>query len=127
MGFWTNDLDRHSADEVEDLAYGATGGPAKQWLAGALVPVAICIYGMVCLDRGYTTLPGSGGQSMALHGAEGVALACSYLAFGAFLHFHYFWGLHDKLYRFSQGLKVTALLLALPLFLYALGKTIFWA
>jgi len=122
MGFWKNDYHRNSADEIEGWAYGPSGGPVKQWLAGAAIPLLVIIYGAVCLNRGYTTLPSTRGASEILKNTEGIALACSYIAFGAFLHFHYFWGLHDRLYQFSEILKTLALLVAIPLLLFAVGN-----
>ncbi len=124
MGFWTNDLNRYRGNDVEDWSHGPSGGPVKQWLAGAVIPFMILIYAIVCLDRGYTTLLGNRG-SATLYNTEGIALACSYIAIAAFLHFHYFWGLHDKLYRFGQTLKVVALIIFIPLFLYAVFNMVF--
>lgn len=126
MSRWTKKYQRRiNAHHVETFADYPSGGPLMQWLSGGLIPLAILIYGINCLDRGFTTMPGRGGSAI-FDGPEGVALAWSYIACGCFLHFHYFWGLHDKLYKFSEMLKTGALLAALPLFFYALGRVFFW-
>lgn len=126
MSRWTKKYQhRINTHQVEAFADCPSGGPVKQWLSGALIPLAILAYGINCLDRGFTTMPGRGGSAI-FDGPEGVALACSYIAFGCFFHFHYFWGLHDKLHRFSETLKIVSLLAALPLFLYAMGRVFFW-
>ena len=57
-----------------------------------------------------------------MKGDAGFWLAASYIAIGAFMHFHYFWGLSERLWRFSQFAKVSALLVFLPCFLYALYR-----
>lgn len=123
---WTKKYQhRINSNQVDVYADGPSGGSVSQWLGGALIPLTILIYGINCLERGFTTLPGRGGSAI-FDGPEGIALACSYIAFGCFLHFHYFWGLHEKLYRFSESLKILALLAALPLFFYSLARVFFW-
>jgi hypothetical protein len=118
---WTRKVGSASVDEVEDLAYGPSGGRAKQWLAGFFLAAIPITYGIVCLHRGHTTLFGRGPNWDAT-GAAGFWLAVSYIALGAFLHFHYFWGLSDHLWRFSQVLKLLCVLVFLPSFLYALYR-----
>jgi len=39
MGFWTKDINRHHANEYDNWAYGPSGGPVKQWLAGAVIAI----------------------------------------------------------------------------------------
>jgi hypothetical protein len=43
---------------------------------------------------------------------------------GMFIHFHYFWGLHSRLWRFSQSLKVASLVVFLPCFIYGVALAI---
>lgn len=104
----------------EDLAYGPSGGRSKQWIAGVLLASLPMVYGILCLQRGHTALFGSRGTDQTLVGSAGISLAIAYISAGAFLHFHYFWGLSDRLWRFSQALKVASLLVFLPSFFYAL-------
>lgn len=125
MSLWFNKDRRTILDEAEDLAYSPSGGRTKQWIAGAAIPLCIIAYGVVCLKTGSTTLPGRRG-SIELHGTEGVTLACAYLALGAFLHFHYFWGLQERLQPFSEPLKVLSLLAFLSCFLYTLYHMLLW-
>jgi hypothetical protein len=117
---WTRKIHRNVFDDAEDLAYGPSGGRTKQWIAGAILASLPIIYGIHCIQRGHTTLFGSRGNSEKLVGSAGVSLAIAYISIGAFLHFHYFWGLSDRLWRFSQVLKVACLLVFLPAFFYAL-------
>lgn len=125
MSIWTNKEHRTYLDDAENLAYGPSGGPVKQWLAGVVLALLPIIYGSICIDRGHTTLPGSRGGSLELKGDAGFWLAVSYIAIGAFAHFHYFWGLSDRLCRFSQFAKVSSLLVFLPSFIYAIYLALF--
>lgn len=117
---WTRKTHRTVFDDAENLAYGPSGGRIKQWLAGVVLASLPIVYGIHCIQRGYTTLFGDRGINQKLTGETGVWLAVAYIAIGAFVHFHYFWGLSDRLWRFSQALKVIFLLVFLPSFFYAL-------
>ena len=89
--------------DEDDLVYRPSGGPAKQWLAGVLLASLPVIYGIVCIRRGHTTLFGSYGRTLDLAGGAGLSLAVSYIALGAFLHFHYFWGFSVRFWRLGQA------------------------
>ena len=119
---WTRKTHRTVFDDAEDLAYGPSGGRAKQWIAGVILALLPIIYGIHCIQQGHTTLFGSGDIDEKLSGVAGTSLAVAYIAVGAFIHFHYFWGLSERLYRFSQPLKVISLLVFLPAFFYALYR-----
>jgi hypothetical protein len=121
MNIWSRKQHRTYFDDAENLAYGPSGGRMKQWLAGVVLAAVPIIYGIVCIQRGYTTLFGSRASSN-LTGNAGFWLAVAYIAIGAFLHFHYFWGLSERLYRLSQLAKVLSLLVFLPSLLYALYR-----
>lgn len=122
---WTRKTRRTAFDDAEDLAYGPSGGRTKQWLAGAFLASLPMVYGILCLQRGHTTLFGSRGTDQTLVGSAGISLAIAYVSVGTFLHFHYFWGLSDRLWRFSQALKIASLLVFLPSFFYALYLSFF--
>jgi len=115
----------NQADDIEEWAHGPNSSEHerwKQWLLGvglALLPV---IYGLVCIQRGSTHLFGRRGSGAELTGAEGVALAIAYIAIGVFLHFHYFWGLSDRLWKYSVTGKTVALTVFLGALFYALCK-----
>ena len=119
---WTRKDGRTCVDDAEDMAFGPSGGRVKQWLAGVILAAAPIIYGIVCIHRGHATLFGKRGSNLDLSGDAALWLAISYIAVGAFLHFHYFWGLSESLWRFSQAGKVVSVLIFLPSFLYALYR-----
>jgi hypothetical protein len=110
--------------DEEDLAYGPSGGPVKQWVAGVLIAAVPIIYGIVCISRGYTTLFGNRGKTLDVTGDAGLSLAVSYIALGGFLHFHYFWGLSERLWRFGQVLKLVCILIFLFALLFALYRIV---
>jgi hypothetical protein len=105
------------ADDVESLAYLPAGGRSKQWKSGMGLACLPVIYGLYCLHKGDATLPWRNAIPMKYE--AGQALAIAWIAVGAFLHFHYFWGLSDRLWKASQPLKVLALLVFLGAFFYA--------
>ncbi len=117
---WTRREHRTCFDDAEDLAEGPSGGRVKQWLAGVILAAVPIIYGIICIHRGHATLLGRRAASLDVSGKAGFWLAVSYIAVGSFLHFHYFWGLSERLWRFSQAGKFTSVLVFLPSFLYAL-------
>lgn len=94
------------------------------WLAGvgcALIPI---IYGSKCLWTGSARLFGKRTSGLTLTGDAGFALAIAYIAVGAFIHFHFFWGLHPRLHKFCGLMKLFALLVFLATFGYAMFKVI---
>jgi len=117
MSIWTNNPFKADVDAADSLAHGPSGGLLKMWLVGVGMAMIPASYGIHCLLAGRAVLPGQNGDSMETSGPTAIALAVAYISVGAFIHFHYFWGLHPKLYRWSQFLKV----LAVMVFLGSLG------
>ena len=117
---WTRREQRTCFDDAEDLAEGPSGGRVSQWLAGVILAAVLITYGIICIHRGHATLFGSRVANLDVTGKAGFWLAVSYIAVGSFLHFHYFWGLSERLWRFSQAGKFASVLVFLPSFLYAL-------
>ena len=114
------DVRGEGADGFDDLAYGPSGGRGKQWFVGVVVAALPVIYGIYSIQRGWTTLFGSGREDARISGDAALWMSVAYIAFGAFLHFHYFWGLIEGLWRYSQGLKTVALLVVLPAFVWGM-------
>src|SRR5437660_10788179 len=81
---------------------------SSKWLAGVILAAVPIIYGIICIHRGHATLLGRRAASLDVSGKAGFWLAVSYIAVGSFLHFHYFWGLSERLWRFSQAGKFTS-------------------
>ena len=93
------------------------------WLLGvglALVPIG---YGVHCLQTGHATFFGRN-SDLELDGSTAVALAIAYIALGAFIHAHWFWGLHPKLEMWSPLLKILAILVFLGGFGYTMYEIV---
>ena len=124
MGMWTNKVHRTAFDEAEALSGSACGGPIKMWLSGmvlAAIPVVVGIRGIM---SGHAVLPGRGRGNLHVAGTAAIALSIAYISAGIFIHFHYFWGLHEALYRWSEIGKIVAVTAFLASFGYALWHVI---
>lgn len=119
MSFWTRNPHEIDAEVADSLAHAPSGGRVKMWLLGFGVAILPVYYGIRCLQTGHTKLFGQNGSDLDLTGSPAVATAISYIAFGVFIHAHWFWGLHPKLEPFNPVLKVPAVLA----FLGGLGYT----
>lgn len=120
MSIWTN-KDRPSfAEDVDNFGNPPAGGTGKMWWGGVAVAGALVIYALVCLVSGEITLPSGrgGGGSLHVKGPAATSISVAYMALGLFIHFHYFWGLHASLYRYSQTLKTLSLIVFIPCLLY---------
>ncbi len=67
----------------------------------------------------YAWLPGQSSFGIDTYGSTGVALAIAYIAVGAFIQFHYCWGLHAKLHVVRRFMKLLAVLTFLGCLGYA--------
>jgi hypothetical protein len=122
MGFWTNKNHRTVLDDAEWLGYPPEGGRVKMWLLGVgltLVPIG---YGIRGLYNGQMTLIGKHGANLELHGAAATAMAISMIAVGVFIHFHWFWGIHQKLSPFSAIGKILSATVFIGSFGYMMWK-----
>ena len=124
MGFWTNKQHRTALDDAEDLANAPEGGPLKMWLVGAGLALVPLCYGACGLWTGETTFFGGRGGSLELHGPAAVAMSIAYISVGAFIHFHWFWGLHPRLRGWSQLFKTLAVLVFLGSFAFTIYRVL---
>jgi hypothetical protein len=102
-----------------------TGGPFKMWFWGVAVAFFPLGYGVYCLFTGHASIIGRGGESAAFHGAEAVGLAIGYISVGAFLHFRYFWGLHERLRERHQVFVLLSILGLIGSCLYIFYRILF--
>lgn len=124
MNRWIHRDHSTSEENLIDLAQQPSGGPTQKWFGGIAVPALIIGYGIWCLYTGETILIVRRQTDLRVTGTAATALSTAYVAFGLFLHFHYCWGLHDRLWRYSQALKIISLLIFLPCFLYGVALAI---
>ncbi|MEZ0275897.1 MAG: hypothetical protein ACAH88_13410 [Roseimicrobium sp.] len=121
MSLWTNKDRRTVLDDADSFAYTPSGGPAKKWIAGAILPALIVLYAVACLKSGETEIIGRRGSVVA-RGPAAISLAVAYIAGGFFLHFHYFWGLSERLEPYAERLKIISLVVFLGGFLFGISR-----
>ncbi len=88
-------------DDLEDLAYDAHVGPWQKWGMGVVLPAIAITYGVASIAAARTTVFAPRARDAEVTGAPAVAIAIAYVAFGAMLHCHFFWGLNERLWRYS--------------------------
>lgn len=116
MSFWTNKDRSTILSDAEELAHAPERSPWTKYILGFFVPSALIIYSLYSINRGSITLPGSRG-SMTITGDDVTLLAVAYVALAVFLHCHWVWCLHERLWIYAGRLKVGSLLVFLPCFL----------
>ena len=62
-----------------------------KWDGGLIVPVALAVYGIICIVDRQGYLPGYYRSGMVLRETNAAMLAVAGLGAGLFLNFHYFW------------------------------------
>jgi hypothetical protein len=121
MALWTSEPRPTIADDTESLAHCPSGGPLKMWLAGMGVAGALAAYGIACIVSEEATMLARHSRNMHVTGPAAVWIGAAWIALAGFIHFHYFWGLHSRLWRFSETLKVASLVVFLPCFFYGVA------
>ena len=119
---WYHNTDKGIGDLAGLLGGPTEAGPTKRWIYGiavAAVPIAYGIWGLV---HGGTILYGRGG-ALRLKGSASIAMSLAYLAVGLFLHCHFFWSSHKKLWRAAGVAKA----LSAILFIVSIGFVVYKA
>jgi hypothetical protein len=75
----------------DDPRSGFTG----KWTSGIFMALATCLWGGASLLAGKFTMPRRRG-GFTFEGSPAVLLSLALIAFGFYLHFHYFWGTNPK-------------------------------
>lgn len=120
MSLWTNKEHRTVFDVAEDLAYSPAYSPWTKWFTGCFVAGALAFYAIYSWCDGSMTLPGK--NSAPIVGEDANILVTAYLALAAFIHFHCFWSLQERLEPYAQRLKMLAILILLPCFCLVLWR-----
>lgn len=128
MSLWSRNPYEDTADEFDDFSNTPSGGPIKMWLLGVGLPLIPLVYGIRCLRRGEARFFGDNGNFLDLTSTPAISLAIAYVAVGLFIHAHWFWGLHPRLYPFSPHLKGFALVVFVVSFFYTMYRIMLgWA
>ena len=101
--------------DAEDLV----SPPWMRWGVGAVVALALSVYGVHCVAAGRMWLPGyspggfGGSDGGLVVGGAAYGMGIAYLALGAFLHFRFFWEGHPRLWRLAGVGQAVSLLAVL--------------
>jgi len=106
---WNENPNRHTATDVEDLAYPPSGGRVKLVLLGIILPLAIIHFGVQAWTSEKATWFGNQGSSIVVHGATAKSLAISHISAALFCHFRWFWGLIPVYRAFEIGTVISLL------------------
>jgi len=85
------------------------------WFIGVCVALLPLGYGVRCLYTGQARFFGRGAY-VDLNGSAAIALGIAWVSVGAFIQFHWFWGLHPRLEPLSYVFKALAALVFLGSF-----------
>jgi hypothetical protein len=92
-----------------------------RWVCGVGLGLGLITYGIYGLISGHTILPGGrGGPHLDVFGSAAVGLAIAYIAIGVLAHVHWFWGSSPRLGLLCDVMKITALLVFLGSFGFAI-------
>lgn len=110
---------------IEWLADRPSGGRVQQWCAGVIAAAPLFLYGCFGIMFRLLTVPRiplRGSHQRAgwseLSGSEAISAGVLIAAIGLFMHFQWFWGNHEKLWRYSQLGKLIAMLAFLGAAIY---------
>lgn len=123
MSFWLRNPYEETTNDIDDFSNLPSGGPIKMWLLGVGLSLIPFIYGIRCFRKGEARLFGRD-DDLDLTGTSAISLAIAYLALGLFIHAHWFWGLHPRLYPFSPCLKGIALVVFVVSFFYTMFRIV---
>ncbi|MFZ4508759.1 MAG: hypothetical protein ACOYON_13775 [Fimbriimonas sp.] len=100
---------RSPFDTIEELAGSPSGGPLQKWGGGVVAPLVLLWPGVSNLITQSATFPSrSPAGRIALTGPSAIGLGIATIGLALFLHFHFFWGLSDRLEPYSTPLKAVA-------------------
>jgi hypothetical protein len=101
----------------EDVHCAPEGGPWKRRLLGYVIPTFIVGYALIGFVEADVDLFVR--HPIDFTGLAARLLAISYLAVAAFMHFHWGWGLSQRLWPHSQRYKYFAIACFVPFFVLA--------
>jgi len=124
MNLWK----RNFYKNISDLTNHCSGSPTpsfwSKWFGGVIVPACILIYALRCCILQKAILFGSRGQNVELSGMPAIFMGLVWLSGAFFLHFHFFWSSHTRLYVFSDLGKFISLTCLVGTFGYVVWSII---
>lgn len=99
---------RHTATDIEDLAYPPNGGRGKLIALGIILPIGVLIYAAHIWITKEAYWPGGRGSSgMTVTGNTARATSVGYAFLSFFSHFRWFWGLIPHYLTFRIGTTIS--------------------
>lgn len=125
MKFWIASENRSPGNLVRELGNPPKAGLGEMWLGGVLLAALLVIVGAGILLKGSATLRSSLARGeVPLTGTAAIAFAVAFIAAGAFLHFHFFWGMSRSRQALSRGGKIVSLLTITTCFGYIVWRVV---
>ena len=94
---------------TDDLSGTPSPSFLSKWFGGVIVPSCILIYALRCCILQKAVFIGRHGSDLKLSGIPAVFMGLAWLSAAFFMHFHYFWSSHKRLYVFADLGKTLAL------------------
>ena len=106
MGWFDNPY-RHTASDIENLAYPPSGGRVKVIVLGLLLPLGVFAYALEIWVSGEAYWPGRRGSGTTVTGDTARAMSVGYAFLSLFSHFRWFWGLIPHYLAFRIGTTIS--------------------
>jgi hypothetical protein len=100
---WSENPNRHTASDAEDLAYPPSGGRVKLVILGIILPLGVVYFGVQAWWSEEAIWFGNRGSDLVVRGATAKSLGVAYTSVGLFCHFRWFWGLLPVYRVFEVG------------------------
>ncbi|WP_442508299.1 hypothetical protein SH528x_007265 [Novipirellula sp. SH528] len=104
-------------DLADRLTEPPNGGPIQMWSVGAFLSAVVTFFGVsCCITQRATTLnittrgfrPLGRGLWVDIAGTHAVTFGLLLIGIGLFMHFHWFWGNHKRLFLYHEIPKYAA-------------------
>ncbi|MDA3799421.1 MAG: hypothetical protein PF692_10105 [Kiritimatiellae bacterium] len=97
---------------TEKLSNTPAGCAFAKWAGGIAAPMLPLLIAIICFKNQRGFIPGRhGGEGYELEGLQAIVLGVIFLAAAAGIHFKYFWGNSQRLYKYEYlGEVVTGII-----------------
>ena len=103
-------VNKRLLNDAENYSGAASGTVFSKIFGGMIVPFFIILYGLRTCIIHHAALMYKGG-TINLSGTEAVIYGVVLISTGFFIHFHFFWTVSERLYRWAASLKIVALII----------------
>ncbi|MCR4575665.1 MAG: hypothetical protein K5787_18045 [Lentisphaeria bacterium] len=100
---------KYDFPEFEDNDLTTSGRPSSKLLAGIIIPVVVALDGLYFIVTKKSFTFGLRFPSPEMEGPEVVFWGIALLFAAAFIHFHFYWSVSEKLWKYSGILKIISM------------------